>query len=233
MDRKGEKNTLLCVFCTEDHVPGFDRVLCHDTIRKGYENKLKVRLSTYENFLEKKLEDAYDFVLIIFMEEVGAEELEAQQEHYVYYSQVPVVHYAVSSKLKKSDGYDYLKSFVKEHLDLRLVDPNPCVLDENVSTAAAALSNAFEVMIEAYKNKRDTEVAEAFRQFDEDGSGAIDKDELQQLSKQLGHPLSEEELATALDDLDLNKDGVIDFDEFCRWYFTGMKPYNDSTRSML
>ena len=88
-------------------------------------------------------------------------------------------------------------------------------------------------MIEAYKNKRDTEVAQAFRKFDADGSGAIDKDELQALSKQLGHPLSEEQLQKALEDLDLNKDGVIDFDEFCRWYFTGMKPYNNSTRSML
>lgn len=136
MDKKGEKHTLLCVFCSEDHVPGFDRALCHDTIRKGYENKLKVRLSTYENFLENKLEDSYDFVLIIFMDEVGVDELEAQNEHYVYYSQVPVVHYAVSNKLKNSRSYDYLKSFVKEHLDEKLVDPNPCVLDESTATAA-------------------------------------------------------------------------------------------------
>jgi len=36
-----------------------------------------------------------------------------------------------------------------------------------------------------------------------------------------------------LKDLDLNGDGVIDMKEFCRWYFTGMKPYNGSTRTML
>lgn len=46
------------------------------------------------------------------------------------------------------------------------------------------------------------------------------------LSEQLGAPLTPKQLETALADLDLNKDGVIDFDEFCRWYFTGMKPYN-------
>jgi hypothetical protein len=34
-------------------------------------------------------------------------------------------------------------------------------------------------------------------------------------------------------DLDLNGDGVIDVDEFSRWYFTGMKAYNGNTRSML
>jgi len=26
---------------------------------------------------------------------------------------------------------------------------------------------------------------------------------------------------------------VIDFDEFKRWYFTGMKSYNNSTRNMM
>jgi len=34
-------------------------------------------------------------------------------------------------------------------------------------------------------------------------------------------------------ELDLNKDGVIDFNEFARWYFTGMKPYNGAKRTML
>jgi hypothetical protein len=33
--------------------------------------------------------------------------------------------------------------------------------------------------------------------------------------------------------LDLDGNGVIDFSEFCRWYFTGMKPYNGARRTML
>lgn len=74
---------------------------------------------------------------------------------------------------------------------------------------------------------------EAFNKFDKDGSGAIDREELALLSKELGHELNEEQLEVALKDLDLNKDGVIDLHEFSRWYFTGMKPYNGSTRTML
>lgn len=80
---------------------------------------------------------------------------------------------------------------------------------------------------------RTTTVLQAFNQFDADGSGEIDKDELAQLSAQLGAPLNDKQLKEALVDLDLNKDGVIDYDEFCRWYFTGMKSYNGGTRSML
>ena len=31
----------------------------------------------------------------------------------------------------------------------------------------------------------------------------------------------------------MNGDGVIDTKEFSRWYLTGMKSYNDSTRRLL
>ena len=73
----------------------------------------------------------------------------------------------------------------------------------------------------------------AFKQFDKDGSGSIDKSQLGELSKQLGNELSDAELGTALKDLDLNGDGVIDIHEFSRWYFSGMKSYDTSKRTML
>ena len=83
---KQKDYSLLCVFCSEDHVPSFDRILCQKSIRKKYQNRLTVRLSTYENFIEGNLEDSYDFVLLVFMYEVPPDELEAQQEHYLYYA---------------------------------------------------------------------------------------------------------------------------------------------------
>ena len=54
-----------------------------------------------------------------------------------------------------------------------------------------------------------------------------------QLSKDLGHELTPDQLDKPLIDLDLNKDGVVDLNEFKRWYFTGLKPYNGSRRTML
>ena len=84
-----------------------------------------------------------------------------------------------------------------------------------------------------YEIKKEGEVKNCFNKFDLDGSGFIDREELAALSLRLGHKLNEDELTAALDDLDLNHDGTIDFDEFCRWYFTGLKPYNGAKRSML
>lgn len=45
--------------------------------------------------------------------------------------------------------------------------------------------------------------------------------------------MTDELVDSALKDLDLNEDGVIDFDEFARWYFTGMKCYGNHKRTML
>jgi len=90
-----------------------------------------------------------------------------------------------------------------------------------------------EMMIETYDRKYDDDVKPAFGKFDKDFSGAIDKGELKELSSELGYPLNDEQLEKALTDLDLNKDGVVDLNEFCRWYFTGLKSYNNTTRNML
>lgn len=45
--------------------------------------------------------------------------------------------------------------------------------------------------------------------------------------------MNDDELDEALKDLDLNKDGVVDFDEFKRWWFSGFKSYSGAKRSMI
>ena len=60
----------------------------------------------------------------------------------------------------------------------------------------------------------------AFKKFDKDGSGEIDREDLGELSADLGHALTPEQINDALIDLDLNGDGVIDLEEFKRWFFS-------------
>ena len=56
-------------------------------------------------------------------------------------------------------------------------------------------------------------VREAFQQLDKDGSGYIEFHELKSFLKDSGEePLTEEEFMAVIDDLDVNKDGKIDYD---------------------
>ena len=48
-----------------------------------------------------------------------------------------------------------------------------------------------------------------FDRFDFDGNGVLDNKELAALVAELGTPLSEAGVAQMMEDLDLNKDGVI------------------------
>ena len=76
-------------------------------------------------------------------------------------------------------------------------------------------------------------VLQAFKKFDKDGNGSIDLQELGQLSAALGQPLQQDQLEAAMKDLDLNRNGVLDAQEFSRWYFSGMRSYRKKTRRIL
>lgn len=88
-------------------------------------------------------------------------------------------------------------------------------------------------LIQDYEKLKQGDVKKAFERFDKDNSGAIDLKELSDLSRELGQTLTTSQAKEAFKDLDLNNDGTIDFEEFSRWYFSGMKPYNGTTKSML
>ncbi|KAJ2773363.1 hypothetical protein IWQ56_001023 [Coemansia nantahalensis] len=55
---------------------------------------------------------------------------------------------------------------------------------------------------------------EAFSLFDKDGSGTITSDELRELLKSLGHRPSDQELSDMINEVDMDGNGEIDFDEF-------------------
>ena len=59
---------------------------------------------------------------------------------------------------------------------------------DNVESFYKGLKKATEKYDEKYEN----DLKVAFNKFDKDGSGAIDKDELAELSKELGSELTEE-----------------------------------------
>ena len=83
-------------------------------------------------------------------------------------------------------------------------------IGDEVSALAAAEEKLSEQQI--------ADAREAFDNYDADGSGAIDSAELSQLMKLLGEQPSPEELERVIQEVDDDKNGVIDFTEFLSLY---------------
>lgn len=60
------------------------------------------------------------------------------------------------------------------------------------------------------------EMQDAFNMFDKDGDGFIDKDELKKVLTQIGDKMPDELADEFIREADLNGDGKIDYNEFCK-----------------
>ena len=69
-------------------------------------------------------------------------------------------------------------------------------------------------MVENLSEERITEFKAAFELFDRDRDGAINNKELGTIMRNLGQNPSEEELKEMIKEIDLDGNGVIDFNEF-------------------
>jgi calmodulin len=74
----------------------------------------------------------------------------------------------------------------------------------------------FLYMMSRQMRDGDTEedIKAAFRVFDKDGDGKITTAELTHIMKNLGEPLTQEEVDEMIAQADTNKDGIIDYGEF-------------------
>lgn len=61
----------------------------------------------------------------------------------------------------------------------------------------------------------------------------IEKHELSEVLKELGFEHTPEQLDITFHNVDIDKSGSIDYEEFKRWFFVGMKPYDSGTRTLL
>ena len=73
----------------------------------------------------------------------------------------------------------------------------------------------------------------AFDKYDEDGSGTMEIDELEQMLKhELREPVPPEDLQAAIQEMDKDGNGVVDFEEFLDW-FTSDNVRNRNANAML
>lgn len=62
------------------------------------------------------------------------------------------------------------------------------------------------------------ELREIFSHFDTDSNGVIDRAEFGNLMRALDEQIPEKEIELGLGVLDENRNGLIEFDEFARWW---------------
>ena len=79
-----------------------------------------------------------------------------------------------------------------------------------------------KIMSEYTASKDEASLRAAFERMDVDHSGALEKEELAVLAKQLGIKLHPGELVAIFDVLDADSNGKISFEEFQAWW-TGRK----------
>ena len=87
-------------------------------------------------------------------------------------------------------------------------------------------------MVENLSAERITEFKSAFELFDKDRDGAINNKELGTVMRNLGQNPSEEELKQMIKEIDLDGNGVIDFNEFLYLMVKKMKG-NDTEEELL
>jgi len=87
-------------------------------------------------------------------------------------------------------------------------------------------------MVENLSEERITEFKAAFELFDKDRDGAINNKELGTVMRNLGQNPSEEELKQMIKEIDLDGNGVIDFNEFLYLMVKKMKG-NDTEEELL
>ncbi|XP_054247846.1 troponin C, skeletal muscle [Melanerpes formicivorus] len=71
-------------------------------------------------------------------------------------------------------------------------------------------------MKEDAKGKSEEELANCFRIFDRNADGFIDIEELGEILRATGEPVTDEDIEDMMKDSDKNNDGRIDFDEFLK-----------------
>lgn len=72
-----------------------------------------------------------------------------------------------------------------------------------------------------------------FDSIDTDGSGYVDMNELTNLSKTLGHELTEAELKQVMEEMDENKDQKISYKEFTKWFKSGRRGQGNLMKKMV
>jgi calmodulin len=123
---------------------------------------------------------------------------------------------------KDFDGFISLEEFgyVMKSLGYELSDTELQDMMKEVMKDDLFRINFEQFMLIMNKRGKDADIVEeyieAFRVFDREGNGTVNRDELRHIMVALGERVSVEELDVMLQDADVNGDGLIEYKNFVR-----------------
>jgi|EP01046_Picozoa_sp_COSAG06_P040914 hypothetical protein len=86
------------------------------------------------------------------------------------------------------------------------------------TSVSQMLAEAEKKRVEEWRAQQQTEIKDVWDKVDEDGSGALDPDEMQHMFAAMGQP--DIDVDAAIAEIDEDGDGEVDFDEFFEWWCT-------------
>ena len=164
--------------------------LLADTLKDLKDFAVQPRLTSSSTFETGKKKTTFDFVIAPFFNMKGdvSESDFAQftdaKEYFENYAKAPIFVFVVPQMESLGDFKVLLKGTV-DNSELVVIEGN------TREARAKAVLEGYKIAKKKYDHLKEKVVTPQFKKYDEDGSGAIDKQELSKLCKDLGQPLDD------------------------------------------
>ena len=181
---------MLAVLASEDDdFEPWHKLVSHDSIKE--KQNMSISSTTYEKFLDGSKKDSFDFVLLVFIGAISADDLEMKQDYFDYYTQVPIVHYAYAKKAQDEEEMKGVKAYLQKTCGKKLFKDKALIFEDlnKQDDCVEELKSHFDDLVSHRDQIYENTVVKSFEKFDKDGNGTIDLQELGQLSALLGQPL--------------------------------------------
>ena len=158
--------------------------------------------SSFENEEEDEIEENYvENMKNVY--KIAFEMFDTEKNNYLNAEQLTLVMQSLGYDLSKNEIEDMMFSILK---------------NEKTKNYHRINLSQFQKLMNLWRQESDVfeEYLEAFRVFDDAGTGIIRKDEIEKILIQYGKDISKEDIKYMLNDADVNNDGKIDYKNFVR-----------------
>lgn len=126
-----KKSTILLVMAAKDDMAHpLRRILDSEKWNEGAGKIVRVKTTDYDSYMDGKRKTMFDAVLLTFLKDVSADDIEMKEEYYDEYTQAPVVGYAVCSQDNDESEIENVQKVLNAKVGNRLIKKEPYVFED-------------------------------------------------------------------------------------------------------